>query len=374
MRVLIDGRIYCMQPHGGINRYFTEFLNRIGGVDDGIEVLVHFPRPAEGIVPSGKHIRTVAHRREIHVLRPLLRRVRTIQLRAFGAQIFHSTYYQQPYWTGMKSVVTVHDFIHERYGHLMTASPSGFVAQKRKAIESADAVLAVSNATREDILTYTSADPDRVYVVYHGISEPFASGPPNNGEVDRFRRDHGITSPYWLFVGRRRLYKNFDTLLRAWAKFCADSNEKTSLLVIGSEGKLEDRQVAFLVRNRLEERVVVLPNADDNRLRAAYGGALAFVYPSLCEGFGIPLLEAMACGAPVLASDIPVFREVGAGAALYFDPHVDGALASLMDRVLDQRLRQELIEKGKKRAQSFSWDQTALLIADIYRRLASSIQ
>ena len=370
MRVLIDGRIYGMQPYGGINRYFTEVLSRMGNVDDGVEILLHLPKEAQGELPHGNHIRIVAPRQGSGFVRPFVRRTRGVRLRAFKPRIFHSTYYQEPYWSGMKSVVSVHDFVQERYRHLMTASSVAFTTMKRRVIETADAVLAVSHATRRDILTYTSADPGRISVVHHGVSEPFASGAPSKEEVDLFRQDHGINSPYWLFVGRRRLYKNFDTFFQAWLRLSAECDDVTSLVAVGPEARLSDNQVAALVRNRLEERVVVLQSSDDNLLRAAYGGAQAFVYPSLCEGFGIPLLEAMACGVPVLASDIPPFREVCDDAAAYFDPHDAGVLAELMATMLDQETQQELAARGKERVRAFSWQEATQQIANVYGELS----
>lgn len=370
MKVLIDGRIYAMQSKGGINRCFTEYLNRIDCACKDIEILVHLPHPAKGVTPHGRNIQTVGSCPLSGVFRPVTRRICTRRIKAFRPDVFHSTYYRLPYWNGLTSVVTVHDFIDEKYPHPMTGNPPCFVDRKREAIEHADAVVAVSRATREDVLRYTAAEPNKVMVIHHGVSAEFASDPATELEVSQFRKRNRISAPYWLFVGRRAFYKNFDTLLRGWAMFETNTKRKSSLVVVGHDGRLEKGQIDFLISNRLEERLIVLTDVDDKTLKLAYDGAQAFIFPSLSEGFGIPLLEAMARGTPVIASDIPVFHEVAADAAAYFDPHDATALALLMAQLEDEGIRDNLIRNAHRRIKAFSWDETARKMADIYRHLA----
>ena len=126
----------------------------------------------------------------------------------------------------------------------------------------------------------------------------------------------------------------------------------------------------FVIKNRLENRLVLLHDMDDRELALAYSGALGFIFPSLAEGFGIPLLEAMACGVPVIASDIPVFHEVASDAAQFFDPHDEEELASVMCRLLsDESLCERLRAAGRTRSSHFSWGKSARDLARIYRSL-----
>ena len=371
IRVLVDGHIYGMQSHGGVGRCFTETLNRLGRHADDIEVIVHLPSNPKGTPPKGPGIRHVENWniRPGRLFAPFSARVNMARIRALRPQIFHSTYYTLPYWPELRTVVTVHDFIDENSFQTMSGNYMGFVAHKRKVIERADAIIAVSHATKQDILKYTRAEADSISVIYHGINEDVAATSPTEEEINHFRAENRIREPYWLFVGRRLRYKNFGVLLRAWARVTHSYRIDSYLVAIGPHDGLESWQIDFLIRNRLEQRLVLLSRVDDRTLSVAYHGAAAFILPSLFEGFGIPLLEAMACNTPIIASDIPVLHEVASDAALYFDPHDEDALAEAMVQILDDRLRQDLAGKGQKRLSRFSWDKSARQIAEVYRSL-----
>jgi len=281
-------------------------------------------------------------------------------------QIFHSTYYTPPYWPGFRSVVTVHDFIHERFPALL-GNAHQFIEQKKNVIESADIVVAVSHSTRNDILTYTEAEESNIVVIHHGISDAFLTASPSDTDIGVFRETHKIDGPYWLYVGNRGHYKNFGTLLRAFVNVASQSGGY--LVAIGGGPNLEPWQAELLIRNRLEKRVRLLHAMDDANLQIAYAGAAAFVFPSLAEGFGIPLLEAMALGVPILASDIAVFREVAADAATYFDPYDEKSLADAMKKVLDETACRNLVETGRTRVREFSWETATRKLADVYKSL-----
>ena len=172
---------------------------------------------------------------------------------------------------------------------------------------------------------------------------------------------------YWLYVGKRGHYKNFGTLLRAFIK--ASSQIDCYLVAVGGEPVLEPWQEDLLIKNRLEQRVLLLHNINDSDLSNAYTGASAFIYPSLEEGFGIPLLEAMNSGTPIAASDIPVFKEVAADAACYFDPYDENMLADVMTKLLDKKISSNLIKRGKERIKHFSWDKAANQLSQVYMSL-----
>lgn len=368
LTVLVDGVIYGLQSYGGISRYFTETLMRLGLHWNDIQVVLHLPRRCRANPPRAKWISCIKdpNFKPERIFRDVCKSIGKTMAKMKHPKVFHSTYYTSPYWPRLKTVVTVHDFIHEKFPSLMGSSRD-FVIQKKRVIEKADAIVAVSKATRHDILSYTNVEESRVRVVHHGVSEAFF---PVSSDEDilAFRQTRGILGPYWIYVGLRGLYKNFGSLLRAFSQVAEET--KGHLVAIGGETALESWQVEYLIRNRLENRLHLLHGLDDKELRAAYSGAAAFVFPSLAEGFGIPALEAMACGTPVLLSDIPVFREVAVDAALYFDPHEVEALAQAMLQVLEEPVRQSLIEKGSRRARCFSWDDSAEKLGSIYMSLA----
>jgi glycosyltransferase involved in cell wall biosynthesis len=201
-------------------------------------------------------------------------------------------------------------------------------------------------------------------------SDFFAESVDDAEDVDRFKRQYGIEGPYWFFVGRRNPYKNFNALLRAWKLFRDRTGIDSWLVVTGAYGDLERFEIAYLMQHGLEQRVVMTRSVDDRRLRTIYRGAAAFVFPSLYEGFGIPVLEAFACGTPCILADTRVFREVAQDAALYFEPYSDESFAGQLERALGGDTRAELVAKGRERLGAYSWDASARQLSDLYRSLA----
>jgi len=369
IRVLVDGVIYRLQEYGGVNRYFTETFDRVGHHSNDVQIILHVPARCQGALPNRTWIRHVKDWNLTPRSFPNLNLSLSVMSKAIAwtlrPQIFHSTYYTAPYWSGLRSVVTVHDFIHERFPAML--DDRSFIARKRHVIEGADAIIANSHSTKDDILKYTQAQESKIVVIYRGVSETLLSAPLPKEEFDSLLKKHGCSPPYWLYVGQRGWYKNFGTLLRAFARISRQVDGY--LVAIGGSDCLEQWEVDFLIENRLEQRVIVLSAVDDQVLAAAYHNAAGFAYPSLAEGFGIPLLEAMACGAPIIASDIPVFHEIASDAALYFDPHDEEALAKAMTDVLDKPTRRDLAEKGRKRVTEFSWDKCAAETVNVYKSL-----
>lgn len=367
IKVLVDGIAYGTQKAGGISRCFTETVSRLCAKSDDFQVIVHLPRFSSGLEPRGP---SITHIRDVNLHASRLQRVASalskLQLKMSAPQIFHSTYYSLPYWPGLRSVVTVHDFIHEEYPTLLGDAPEISV-MKRDAIESADVIIAVSNHTKEGVIKHTNVDKSRITVIYHGVADTFLAPAPEVTTCQRVLEKYGIGVPYWLFVGTRWSYKNFGTLLRAFTRISDQTGG--SLVTVGGEASLERWQFDWVIKYGIEKRLRVLRGIDDEELRLLYSAASGFVFPSLAEGFGIPLLEAMACGVPVIASDIPVFHEVAADAAVYVDPHNEEALADAMLQVLRDDVREPLIGLGRKCVQRFSWDTAAEQLGEVYRSL-----
>jgi glycosyltransferase involved in cell wall biosynthesis len=253
-------------------------------------------------------------------------------------------------------VLTVYDFIHERFGEQL--DPTGaFAALKRRAIEAADAVICISHATKVDLHTFCTVPDERVHVV------PLAS----ELNVSMATGDEPLpTRPYFLCVGGRAGYKNFDALLRVFARTL--SKRDVALCVAGAPlSPAEAEQIATL---HLSERVEVMPYPSDAHLARLYAQSLAFVHPSLYEGFGLPLLEAMACGAPVIAADNSSVPEVVGDEALLFPSGDADALAERLLAVFEGQVeRATLVQRGFERAAGFSWERTAAQTVEVYRGL-----
>ena len=254
-------------------------------------------------------------------------------------------------------VVTVHDIAALDDPSLHPRRHVHEVAALVGSLGRAAVVVASSQATA-DRLVARGVDHDRITVVPLGLT-PLPDTPPAGADGQLVR------GPYLLAVGETTFRKGYVTLLRALARKGVDG---PLLVIAGPAGNDEpsiQREIGVL---HLEDRVVRLGRVDDSVLAALYRGALALCFPSVAEGFGLPVLEALGAGVPVIASDLPVLREVGGDAPLFFPIGDDEALAKAIDLVSDRELRRRLAAAGRDRAAAFTWDRTADGTINAYRR------
>ncbi len=301
MRVIIDGIIYGSNFQGGIARYFTEVLREMPLLNPDLRLNV--------IVPPG------AYRPDFLSCRTS-GRLTTSFLVARG-DIFHTSYYT--HWPRLKcpGVVTVYDYIDASFP-LLQPNGNGFAERQLDVIRRAAAVIAISRSTRDLTIELAGIEPEKVFVAYPGVSAPFSTSGPTVKEVNLFRQKLTGGAPYLIHVGMRNNYKNFRTILRA---FCLAANSMDRHLVImGGKFPLTAEEMDWVISSRLLDRIHFYPRVDDMTLRLAYAGADAMVHASLMEGFGIPVIEALACGTGLILSDIPVYREIADGLALFVDP------------------------------------------------------
>ena len=231
------------------------------------------------------------------------------------------------------------------------------------------AIIAISQNTKQDLVELLDADPDRVHVIYPGRDEAFR--PASKDEVDETKTRYGISKPYFLYVGSLGPHKNVSTLLRAFESARLEGGLDASLVVVGSPRW--SREV-LSVRDSLRVRndVIFTGSVPKNALPALYTGAWAFVCPSLYEGFGLPVLEAMACGTPVIASNRGSLPEVASSAALLVEPD-QSELASALCQIADQvATRRQMAAASLKRAGQFSWQRSAEDALRLLRHVAET--
>lgn len=222
----------------------------------------------------------------------------------------------------------------------------------------ADLVLCVSSSVKEDIVKRLGVDPSRVRVTPLAPAEHFKQAPRER--VTATQRKYGLPSEYLLYVGNIEPRKNLQRLVSAWESLGSDGSCELPLVLVGRPAWLYQETLRAIRTSRRSSRIYLTGYVAEEDLPALYSGALLFVYPSLFEGFGLPVLEAMACGVPVLASDIKPFREISGKAAWLTDPTDTGALTEgLRTLVKDDTLRCSLREKGYKVAAGYSWERTA---------------
>jgi glycosyltransferase involved in cell wall biosynthesis len=271
---------------------------------------------------------------------------------------------------GLPFIVTVHDL--ERICFPFSSQDSSEEASLKKdaiAIQKAQHVIAVSENTKKDLTKYLKIPEEKITVVYNGVNHQ--SFRPNVRSILPF--------PYILYVGSERKRKNLERLLEAFAllKKSPDFND-LKLVKVGSPGRSESfRQVTLRKVKELGldgEVLFIDSHIADDQLSAYYSSARVLVYPSLYEGFGLPVIEAMACGCPVITSNVSSLPEVAGDAAFLVNPYdvrdICGAIARLLT---DDRLRSEFVAKGKARAKTFSWKKTARKTMNLYRRVERSI-
>jgi glycosyltransferase involved in cell wall biosynthesis len=269
------------------------------------------------------------------------------------AEMFLSTYYTTPIST--PSVFLAYDMIPEFTDCYDLSEPQW--QEKHRAIRQASAFIAISRSTALDLGRLYPEFAERVVVAHCGVDrEFFCPAPP--GEIRRFRERHGIRNPYFMFVGGRNGYKNGRLLFEAFGRL--PGKERYALLCSGGQPALE-AQLQALAGNA-EVRVAGLT---DQELRTAYSGALALVYPSKYEGFGLPILEAMGCGCPVITCQNSSLPEVAGAAALYVEPDDPEQLASAMLQVQIPEVRRQLITMASRQASRFSWNKMAGTIQDV---------
>ncbi|HEV2055349.1 MAG TPA: glycosyltransferase family 1 protein [Methylomirabilota bacterium] len=294
-----------------------------------------------------------------------------IRLASDGVDLYHSLGFFLPWlWRG-RTVVTIHD-IHPviQREHWGWAGPRGAHLALRAhiplAVRQARRILTPSEYVKQTVCERYRVAPEKVVVTPHG-ADPFFLAAPAPGELEASER-RVSAGRFLLYVGALAPHKNVAGLLRAFARLrTRPEAEGVRLVAVAGPGRVPD--IAPLIRELgLGGAVTLIGYVDDEVLRALYHRAQALVLPSFGEGFGLPVLEAMACGTPVVTSRISALPEVAADAALYVDPREPDDIASAMGRLLaDEVLRRDLAAKGRARAATFSWDRTVAQVLRAYR-------
>ena len=229
-----------------------------------------------------------------------------------------------------------------------------------------DAVITISDYSRSDIVRHLRVQPERVRVIYCGVRDHFRPIPSDEAEAYLLKR-YQIDYPYLLYVGNLTKRKNIELALRGFAGV-AERYPDLRFLLVGPSVFRQTPVGAIAASLGIADRIVVTGAVSDADLPPLYSRAQAFLFPSFYEGFGLPVIEAMACGAPVIASTAASLPEVVADAGILVDPHSAAEMTAALDRVLsDESLRADLREKGFRRAAIFTWAQTARQTIDLYR-------
>ncbi len=293
------------------------------------------------------------------------------RLHRLAIDLYHATHYVLPTLVPGRAVVTIHDIIHILYPEFLPSRLAFFYAQRmiRRSLARGDRIITVSKNSRSDLLRFYNVDESRIEAVYNGVEDLYHDH-LEPADLDRWMQQLELQRPYLLFVGNPKPHKNLDNVIQAYAKARQVYEFDAPLVCVGSRPEAD-----FKIRQRAEQ----LGIADDLRLLghvagealpAIYQGATLFLYPTLYEGFGLPVVEAMASGVPVITSNTSALEEIGKGYAHLVDPLDVEAMARAIGHCMtDAEHRQSLIEMGLKRAREFDWQRTAKRTLEIYREV-----
>jgi glycosyltransferase involved in cell wall biosynthesis len=355
--VALDTRLVYYRRESGIGQYIVHLARLLPRLDPASAYILLQSRKDRVDLADAPNARRVdvwtpSHNRFEQIALPL-------ELSRLRFDLLHSPDFIPPFWGRYRRIVTIHDLTFLRYPQFLTTESRRYYnGQIERAVRIADHILADSHATKADLVDLLSVPADKVSVVWLA---PDARFKPERAQSARLRLDRlALPAQYILFVGTFEPRKNVTGLLAAFRMLVDRDASAPSLVIAGRRGWLFDETLDHVRRLGLRERVIFLDAPRDEDMVALYNGAIALVLPSHYEGFGLPVLEAMACGTPTIISNRGSLPEIAGDASLVVDPDDAGALAGALDSVWrDPRLRAALHQKGLARAATFTWERCA---------------
>lgn len=370
MKILFDHQAFTGKQYGGVPRYFCDLMDALHKENQQVWLTSVFSNNIflqKNQTFAVKSYDNYFGNRLTSLLFSHLNRANSAKhLWLKNFDIFHPTYFNPyflPFLNDKKYVITFHDAIPEKFSHQYGGLDGFTIETKREVLQKAARVISISENTKTDIVEIFGIEPEKIAVVHHGSK--FVDNIP----LALSERPPFITTDYLLFVGSRAFYKNFSFFLTSIADILHANNMQ---LVCAGGGEFEQNEVELIKKLSLEDKIIQKAVSDDE-LCALYQHALFFVYPSLYEGFGLPIIEAFACGCPVLLSNASCFPEIAQDSGLYFDPTDAHSIATQVNQLLhDSALRRAYIEKGKMRGQLFTTQNMALNTLQVYKEALES--
>jgi glycosyltransferase involved in cell wall biosynthesis len=373
LKILFDTQIFDWQISGGISRYFIEVLQRLKDKRE-IEILFKCRHSYNTYIQdtpwlTGKPLMRNTHFKGklsmLKIINQKVNRIYSNRLLKKGAfDIFQPTYYDPyflPYLSKKPFVLTVYDLTYEKFKDNRPQIVK-LLEWKKLLINRADHIISISENTKKDVIEHYSIAPEKITTVY--LSGGFD---PSIRQASPVQEMNAIPERFILFVGSRSGYKNFNGFIKEAAPVLR--NEDISLVVAGG-GPINAEESALLKNLNVDNRVISFSHVSDIFLAQLYSKAMVFVFPSLYEGFGIPVLEAMQCGCPALLSNNSSLPEVGGNAAVYYDPYASSALESaLRQLVRNEAERERMTAAGYEQVKKFNWDATAAGHLALYKKM-----
>jgi glycosyltransferase involved in cell wall biosynthesis len=359
MKVAVHGSHLCQEREDGNQTYILNLFRAIRDIDTTNQYTFYYNKT------TNKKVEALNFEHKIHQA-PFMwtQRVFPFLLRRDKPDVLFMPIQMLPFLKSknQKSVVTIHDLAFLLYPETFPAKDA-FLHKLyvREAITKANHLIAITEATKKDIVKFYKVNPDKITVIYHGVDKDrfrlMKEGEENL--VTDVKSKYNITKPYILYIGNVQPRKNIQGLIKAYQKMSKNTSHDYQLVIAGAKAWLVEDVMKEIGENYRED-IIFTGRFEDAQLPPLLWGSNLFVLPSFYEGFGLPILEAMACGVPTLVSNTPSLVEVGGDASLSFDPHSIDDMAKVLDNVISNPdLRTEMREKGLKRVAEFSWNRCA---------------
>jgi glycosyltransferase involved in cell wall biosynthesis len=355
----------------GIGTYVRSLIQALARIDtENRYLLLVRPQDREALGDLPENYQLLLESSPVYSVRELI--ALSWNLWRQHLDLYHATHYVLPAAVAPPVVVTIHDIIHLLYPDFLPSRMAFLYAQRmiRRSLHRGNAVVAVSQNTKSDLMQYFDVDGKKIQVVYNGVDDVFRGRLPEE-DLERWLRSLGLERPYLLFVGNPKPHKNLDTVVQAYARARRLAQFDAPLVCVGGRPASEMK-----IRQRAEhlgigDRVRLLGHVAQEALPAIYQGATLFLYPTLYEGFGLPVVEAMASGVAVITSNNSALKEIAEGYGHLVDPlDIDGLARAIAHCMGDADHRERLARLGERRAQDFRWEETARKTLEIYRRTA----
>jgi glycosyltransferase involved in cell wall biosynthesis len=357
----------------GIGTYIRNLLRQLAKLDRQTEfVVLCRPDDREALSSLGTNFRAVPETAGNYSISEQIRI--PLALRREGVTLFHAPHYVLPPLVRCRSVVTIHDCIHLMFPQYLPNRMALTYARASIALAARQStrVMTVSESSKRDILRFVDVKPEKIDVIYNAFDERFGIEPLEE-DVVRVRERYQLHDEFVLYAGNVKPHKNLERLIDAFDLVRKRGLDRLKLVMIGDEISKYAALRRAVHQHQLHKYVRFLGYLPEETLAVMYRLAGVFVFPSLYEGFGLPPLEAMASGTPVVTSNVSSLPEVAGDAAVLVDPYSPQAIADGIYRVLtDESLRRSLRQKGLARAAQFSWEQSVRRVRQIYAEAANA--
>jgi glycosyltransferase involved in cell wall biosynthesis len=371
MKIAVHGSHLCQEREDGNQTYILNLFRAIRDIDTDNKYTFYYNKP------SAKRVEAPNFEHKVHQA-PFMwtQRVFPFLLRQDKPDVLFMPIQMLPFLKSrkQKSVVTIHDLAFLLYPETFPAKDA-FLHKLyvREAINKADHLIAITEATKQDIIKFYKVDPTKITVVYHGVDKDrfrlMQKGEENL--VADIKTKYNITKPYILYIGNVQPRKNIQGLIKAYQQMRKNTSHDYQLVIAGAKAWLVE-DVMKEIGDAYRDDIIFTGRFEDAELAPLLWGSDLFVLPSFYEGFGLPILEAMACGVPTLVSNTPSLVEVGGEASLSFDPHSVDDMAKVLDNVISNpELRKEMRLKGLKRVEEFSWNRCAQETINVIKNIHS---